>query len=166
MKNQVPTFQQMYFNDVIFKNFLQLAFGPIVFFIAIALVEPMFRLIIAAFTIPLSLIGIILVIHRYNLVRSTFRDGIAVKAKVLYRQNIANYSENSRAVKSRSYYLNIGYKVHGVDYQKRVVLPTSFFLYGIKHDGQEFDVMVKETAPKHAFVRHIYLDYDPTTPNE
>jgi hypothetical protein len=166
MQNQVPTLRQIYFNDVLFESFVKMGFGSLFFFLVISFVEPMFRLIVGAFTIPLSLLGIFLTIYRYNLIRTTFQDGFMVKAKLLYRENIAVHSENSSAVKSRKYYITIGYKVNGVDYKQTVRLPSSFFLFGIKHDGQEFDLMVKETSPKNAFLRHIYLEYDPTIPNE
>lgn len=168
MENQIPTFKQIYWNDVAFKSLIQLIYGPIVFLIAVGIVEPMFRLIIASFTIPLSLIGVIASIYWYKSIQSTFRDGITVKGKMLFRENIVSNSKNSSGSysKKRSYYITVGYQVHGVEYKERVRLPDAPFLYGINHEGQEFDLVLKESSPKNVLIKHIYLDYDPNIPNE
>lgn len=163
MQNQIPTFRQMYYNDLIFKSFIQLSYGPLIFLVAVGIVEPMFRLVIASFTIPLSLIGIILAIYRYNLIKSTFQDGLSVKGKMLFRENIVTErAKNSSAVKKRAYYITVGYHVNGVEYKERIRLPEAPFLIGINHEGQEFDLVLKETSPKRVFIKHVYLDYDPT----
>jgi hypothetical protein len=167
MENQVPTFRQMYFNDLAFKSLLQLAYGPIFFLIVVGIVEPMFRLIIASFTIPLSIIGILGSIYRYNSVRATFRDGITVKGKMLYRENIVTErSKNSSDVRKRAYFITVGYNVHGVEYKERIRLPGAPYFFGINHEGQEFDLVLKETSPKNVLIKHVYLDYDPTIPNK
>jgi hypothetical protein len=162
MENQVPTFKQIYWNDLGFKSLINLSYGPIVFLIAVGIVEPMFRLIIASFTIPLSLIGIIASIYWYKSIRSTFRDGITVKGKMLFRENIVTErSKNSSAVRKRAYFITVGYNVNGVEYKNRIRLPDAPFLYGIVKEGQEFDLVLKETSPKNALIKHIYLDYVP-----
>lgn len=167
MQNQIPTFRQMYFNDLAFKSLIQLSFGPIFFLIAVGIVEPMFRLIIASFTIPLSLIGIVSAIYYYNVIQSTFRDGLTVKGKMLFRENIVTErSKNSSAVRKRAYFITVGYNVHGVEYKERIRLPDAPFVLGIVKEGQEFDLVLKETSPKRVFIKHVYLDYDPTIPNE
>lgn len=168
MENQVPTFKQIYWNDLAFKSWLQLTYGPIVFLIAIGIVEPMFRLVIASFTIPLSIIGALCAIYRYRLIQSTFRDGMTVKGKFLFRENIVSNSKNSSGSysKKRSYYITVGYHVNGVEYKERIRLPDAPFLYGINQEGQEFDLVLKESSPKNVLIKHIYLDYDPTIPNE
>lgn len=167
MQNQIPTFRQMYYNDLTFKSFIQLIYGPIIFLVAVGIVEPMFRSVIASFTIPLSIIGILCAIYRYNLIQSTFRDGVTVKGKMLFRENIVTRtSKNSSAAKKRSYYITVGYHVNGVEYKQRVRLPEAPFLLGINHEGQEFDLVLKETSPKNVFIKHVYLDYDPTIPNK
>lgn len=168
MQNQIPTFRQMHSNDVIFKSFIQLSYGPILFLIAVGIVEPMFRLVIASFTIPLSIIVILCAIYRYRLVQSTFEDGMTVKGKFLFRENIVTNSKNSSGSysKKRSYYITVGYHVNGVEYKERVRLPGAPFLYAITKEGQEFDLVLKETSPKRVFIKHIYLDYDPSIPNK
>lgn len=168
MQNQIPTFRQMYNNDLIFKSFIQLAYGPILFLIAVGIVEPMFRLVIASFTIPLSIIGILCTIYRYNLIQSTFRDGMTVKGKFLFRENIVTNSKNNSGSysKKRSYYITVGYHVNGVEYKERIRLPNAPFLYAINQEGQEFDLVLKETSPKRVFIKHVYLDYDPNIPNK
>ncbi|HCR72383.1 MAG TPA: hypothetical protein DIW23_13120 [Anaerolineae bacterium] len=168
MQNQVPTFKQIYWNDLAFKSWLQLSYGPILFLIAIGIVEPMFRLVIASFTIPLSIIGILCAIYRYRLIQSTFRDGVTVKGKMLFREDIVTNSKNSSGSysKKRSYYITVGYQVNGVEYKERVRLPDAPFLYGINKEGQEFDLVLKETSPKKVFIKHVYLEYAPNTPNK
>jgi hypothetical protein len=167
MQNQIPTFRQMYYNDLIFKSFIQLSYGPIIFLVAVGIIEPMFRLIIASFTIPLSILGILLTIYRYKMIQSTFQDGMTVKGNFLSRENIVTErAKNSSAVRKRAYYITVGYNVQGVEYKQRIRLPEAPFLLGINHEGQEFDLLLKETSPKKVFIKHIYLDYDPAIPNE
>ncbi|KXK14431.1 MAG: hypothetical protein UZ14_CFX002001196 [Chloroflexi bacterium OLB14] len=167
MQNQIPTFKQIYSNDVSFKSLIQLIYGPLIFLIGVSIVEPMFRLIIAAFTIPLSLIGVIASIYWYKSIQSTFRDGITVKGKMLFRENIVtNTSKNSSSSQKRSYYITVGYQVSGVEYQQRIRLPDAPYFYGINHEGQEFDLVLKEATPQNVLIKHVYLDYDPNIPNE
>lgn len=167
MQNQIPTFRQMYYNDVIFESFIKMIYGPLIFWIAIFIVEPMFRLIVTAMTMPLSILGIILTIYRYKLIQSTFQDGTTIKGKMLFRENIVtSTSDNSSAAKKRSYYITVGYRVNGVEYKQRIRLPDAPYLYGINQEGQEFDLVLKETSPKRVFIKHVYLEYDPTIPNK
>jgi len=167
MENQVPTFRQMYFNDLAFKSLLNLTFGPLFFWAAIFFIEPMFRLIVTGMTFPLSIIGLLGSIYRYNSVRATFRDGITIKGKMLFRENIVTErSKNSSSVTKRAYFITVGYNVQGVDYKERIRLPGAPYFYGINHEGQEFDLVLKETSPRNVLIKHIYLDYDPTIPEK
>lgn len=167
MQNEIPTFKQIYWNDVAFKSLIQLIYGPLVFWVAIFFVEPMFRLIVTGMTFPLILIGIIATIYRYKSIQSTFRDGITVKGKVLYRENIVTErSKNSSAVRRRAYYVTVSYNVQGVEYKNRMRIPDAPYLYGIKHDNQEIDLVLKESSPKNALMKHIYLEYDPSIQDE
>ena len=118
-------------------------------------------------TVPLSILGILLTIYRYKMIQSTFQDGITVKGKMLFRENIVTErAKNSSAVKKRVHFITVGYHLNGVEYQQRIRLPDAPYLYGINHDGQEFDVVLKETSPKNVFIKHVYLDYDPTLLNK
>ncbi len=167
MQNQIPTLKQIYHNDLAFKSWVQLIYGPILFLIAVGIVEPMFRLIIVSFAIPLSIIGVLCAVYRYNLIQSTFRDGITVKGKMLFREDIVtNTSKNSSSSKKRSYYITVGYQVSGVEYQQRIRLPDAPYFYGINKEGQEFDLVLKESSPKKVFIKHVYLDYAPNIPNK
>ena len=168
MQNEVPTFKQIYHNDLAFKSLINLIYGPLIFWAAIFFIEPMFRLIVTAMTIPLSILGVIFAIFRYKSIQSTFRDGVTIKGKMLFREHIVTNSKNSSGSysKKRSYYITVGYHVHGVEYKQRVRLPGAPYFYGINHEGQEFDLVLKETSPKNVLIKHIYLDYDPTIPRE
>jgi hypothetical protein len=168
MQNQIPTFRQIYYNDLAFKSLIQLIYGPLVFWAAIFFIEPMFRLIVTAMTFPLSLLGIIFSIYRYKSIRNTFEEGVTVKGKMLFREHIVSNSKNSSGSysKKRSYYITVGYHVNGVEYKQRIRLPDAPFLYGIDHEGQEFDLVLKETSPKNVLIKHLYLEYDPSIPHE
>lgn len=161
MKNQVPTFRQIYFNDTAFKSLLSLFIFPLIFFGAVYLAEPSSIFFLPYCTLPLSALGLIFGIFRYISIQSTFRDGINVKCKLLSRENIVTVSS-----KKRSYYVTIGYRVHGVEYQQQIQLPNAPYMFGINHENQEFDLVLKESSPLNVFIKHVYLDYDPTIPSE
>ena len=103
----------------------------------------------------LTVIGIIWLIYRYNLITTTFREGITVHARVLDTETMVSRNENGS--RRRSYYIKISYNVGNEAFETRMHLPNDPIFYGIE-EGRETDIILREEKPKTFFIKSIYLN--------
>ena len=162
MENQIPKITKLYFHDFVIKYSMNTIFSSVFVLAGMYWADPSTIKILPYITIPITLLGIVVFLLRYNFVASILREGIVIKGKVesldRYERSEESASNISRKrVVNYSYYVTISYVVGGESYKKSFRLPNSGFVYGI-HDKQEVDLMLKETSPRKVLIKNVYIN--------
>ena len=105
--------------------------------------------------IGLAVVGVLWLAYRYNLVMSTFREGMTVKGKVTRIDRIS--TRTKRGGRRHSYFAIVNYRVSGEEIENRIRLPGNPEFYAVG-EGMNIDLLLREEKPKTAFIKHIYLD--------
>ena len=156
MDNPTPSFGKLYFADFNIKGATQMVIGSLLFQgITYFGFEKQFYPPLVASLAALTMIGIIWLIYRYNLITTTFREGITVRARVTDTETIVTSTE--KGGRRRSYYAKIAYTVGGESYEPRLRLPGEPIFYGIE-EGGDVDIILREEKPKTFFIKSIYLN--------
>lgn len=117
MDNPTPTFKDLYYFDFNIKSAVQMIVGSLLFQVVSYIGFEMFFLPFAMILFGLTLLGIIWLIYRYNLIMTTFREGITVIGKILDLETIK--STSSKGGRRYSYYGKFAYTVQGQPYEIR-----------------------------------------------
>lgn len=154
MNNPTPKFSNLYFWDFNIKSAVQMIVGSILFQGITYMGFGMFYLPIVLILLALTVIGIIWLISRYNLIMTTFREGITVRAKVTGKETITSRQEKGRT--RRSYYAKVTYTVGSETYSPRTRLPDDPLFLGMDDDG-EIEIILRKEKPQLFFFKQVYL---------
>jgi hypothetical protein len=154
MNNPTPKLSSLYYGDFNIKSAISMIGGSILFQFVTYLGFEMFYPPIVMILLGLTVIGIIWLIYRYNLIMTTFREGITVRARVLDTETMVSRNENGS--RRRSYYAKIAYNVGNESFETRMRLPGEPIFYGIE-EGGDVDLVLREEKPKTFFIKSIYL---------
>jgi len=144
----------MRYVDFTFKSAVSMIVGSLLFQFVTYMGFEQFYLPIVALTASLTVIGIFLFIYRYNLITSTFRDGITVTGKVLDLQT--TYSRSDGGGRRYQYYGKFGYNVQGRPYEINMRIADNPHLMGLEKGG-DVELVLKEGKPKTVFIKMLYL---------
>lgn len=152
MQKLAPTFYQIISTDYLAQNFFVMIFGGWVIYFIDALFEgkaTFFLLIVAALCTP---IGLATFYWRYNLITSTFVNGIEIPGLVIQIDTI------STGKKRKDYVIDYEYQLNGQTYQYRNRVKKNTFAKTLKA-GQMVSLLVDEKYPHVAFVKDIYIEF-------
>lgn len=154
MDNQIPTFRNMYYMDYTMKSSVSMIFGSLLFqgitYFGFEQFYPPVVGILAALTV----IGVMMLIYRYNLIVSTFRDGITVMAKIHDLETITSRDSKNRY--KSVYYGRFSYSVQGETHEIRTRIADNPALMGLKKGG-EVELVLREEKPKLVFIKMLYF---------
>lgn len=155
MDNPTPTFRDLYYFDYNIKSAFQMIVGSLLFQVVSYIGFEMFYLPFAMILFGLTLIGIIWLISRYNLIMTTFREGITVIGKVLNLETITS-SSGKGSGRRYSYYGTFAYSVQGQPYEIRMRIADNPHLMGLTKGG-DIELVLREEKPKTIFIKMLYL---------
>lgn len=155
MDKPVPSFGKLYFTDYNIKSAVQLIIGSLLFQgITYFGFENQFFPPLVASLAALTVIGIVWLIYRYNLITATFRDGITVIGKILDLETIK--STSSKGGRRYSYYGKFAYTVQGQAHEIRMRIADNPHLMGLQ-EGGDIELVLREEKPKTVFIKMLYL---------
>jgi hypothetical protein len=155
MDSPTPTFGKLYSTDFNIKSAVQMIFGSLLFQgITYYGFENQFYPPLVASLAALTIIGFVWLIYRYNLITTTFREGITVIGKVLDLETIK--STSSKGGRRYSYYGKFAYTVQGQPYEIRMRIADNPHLMGLK-EGGDIELVLREEKPKTVFIKMLYL---------
>jgi len=102
----------------------------------------------------LTVIGILWLVYRYNLIMTTFREGMTVIGKILDLETIK--STSSKGGRRYSYYGKFAYTVQGELYEIRMRIADNPHLMGLSKGGN-IELVLHEEKPKTIFIKMLYL---------
>lgn len=155
MNNPTPKFGKLYLSDSNIKSSIQMIFGSLLFQLVTYMGFEMFYPPIVIGLATLTVIGIIFFVYTYNLIMTTYREGITIKGKVIDIERFSVSTKNGG--RKKRYYAVIQYMVGGEDYKKKFLLTAEPVFYGITQ-GEDVELILREEKPKTVFIKHIYLD--------
>ena len=155
MDNPTPTFRDLYYFDYNIKSAVQMIVGSLLFQVVSYIGFEMFYLPFGMILFGLTLIGIIWLISRYNLIMTTFREGITVIGKVLNLETITS-SSGKGSGRRYSYYGTFAYSVQGQPYEIRMRIADNPHLMGLTKGG-DIELVLREEKPKTIFIKMLYL---------
>lgn len=156
MGNPVPSFGKLYFTDYNIKSAIQMIIGSLLFQgITYYGFEKQFFPPLVGLLAALTMIGIIWLIFRYNLITITFRDGITVTGKILDLETITS-SSGKGGGRRYSYYGKFAYTVQGQPYDIRMRIADNPHLMGLT-EGGDIELVLREEKPKTVFIKMLYL---------
>lgn len=155
MDNPTPTFKTLYYTDYNIKSAVQMIIGSLLFqgITYYGFENQFFPPLVAALA-ALTVIGIVWLIYRYNLIMTTFREGITVVGKVLDLETIK--STSSKGGRRYSYYGKFAYIVQGQPYEIRMRIADNPHLMGLTKGG-DIELVLREEKPKTVFIKMLYL---------
>jgi len=106
-------------------------------------------LVLAAILTP---IGLVTFYWRYNLITSTFVQGIETPGRIIGIYTI------STGKRRRDYIIDYEYQLNGQTYQYRNRVKKNTFAKTLKQ-GQSVSLLVNEKHPSVAFIKDIYLEF-------
>ncbi len=156
MSNKTPSFRQLYSTDYNIKSSVQMIFGSLLFqVIAYYGFEQQILPPLVAILAVLTVIGIVWFATRYNLIMSTFRDGITVTGKILDLETVtASSGKNNR--RRYTYYGKFAYTVQGQPHEIRMRIADNPHLMGLKEE-EDIELVLREEKPKTVFIKMLYL---------
>jgi hypothetical protein len=154
MNNKIPSFSTMRFMDFTIKSAVSMIFGSLLFQVVVYIGFEQFYPPLVAILAALTVIGIVMFVYRYNLIVSTFRDGITVTGKVLDLETISSRTDKGghRSV----YYGKFSYTVQGQPYEIRMRIADNPYLMGLSKGG-DIELVLREEKPKTVFIKMLYL---------
>lgn len=156
MERETPAFRKLFSVDLNIRSAIMMIIGPLLFQgVAYLGFENQFFPPLVAVLAGLIVIGLVWLIFRYNLIRSTFRDGMTVKARVTDTETIITRSK--KGGRRRSHYAKLAYAVNGENFEQRLRLPGDPAFYGIS-EGGDVELILREEKPKTIFIKHMYLN--------
>ena len=100
----------------------------------------------------LTPIGLVTFYWRYNLITSTFVQGIETPGRIIEINTI------STGKRRRDYIIDYEYQLNGQTYQYRNRVKKNTFAKTLKQ-GQSVSLLVNEKHPSVAFIKDIYLEF-------
>ena len=155
MDNKTPSFRSMYSMDYTFKTAVSMIVGSLLFQVVAYIGFGQIFLPFVAILAVLTLIGAALFIYRYNLITSTFRDGITVIGKILDLETVTSHSgKNNR--RRYTYYGKFAYTVQGQPHEIRMRIADNPHLMGLKEE-EDIELVLREEKPKTVFIKMLYI---------
>ena len=140
--------------DFTIKSAVSMIVGTLIFQVVTYIGFEQFYPPVVIITASLTVIGIIMLVYRYNLIMSTFRDGITVTGKVLDLQT--SYSRTDGGSRRYQYYGKFAYTVQGQPYEINMRIADNPHLMGLEKGG-DVELVLKEEKPKTVFIKMLYL---------
>jgi hypothetical protein len=145
----------MYYIDYNIKSAVQMIIGSLLFQVVSYLgFDGQIFLPWVAILAGLTVIGIIWLITRYNLIKSTFRDGMTVVGKILNLETIT--TRTNKGGRRYQYYGKFAYNVQGQPHEIRMRIADNPHLMGLEKDG-DIELVLREEKPKTVFIKMLYL---------
>lgn len=154
MQKQTPSFSTLRYVDYTFKSAVSMIVGSLIFQVVTYMGFGQFYLPIVALTASLTVIGIIMFIYRYNLIMSTFRDGVTIIGKILDLETISTRTDEGS--RRRQYYGKFAYTVQGQSHEIRLRIADNPHLMGLEKGG-DIELVLREEKPKTVFIKMLYL---------
>ena len=159
MEQPTPTFGRLVSHDRNFQIALFMALGPIIPFVYSRVMSGdlfSFRLDVQTLFLPVvSILGILWLTYQYNVIMTTFRDGMTVKGNLIRTEHKTTQMQKGRS--STTYYAIVSYTVNNETFERRIKLPGYPERYGLA-DGMALDLILREEKPKAVFIKKLYLD--------
>lgn len=154
MNNPAPKFSSLYFWDFNIKSAVQMIIGSVLFQGITYLGFGMFYLPIVLILLGLTVIGVLWLVYRYNLIMTTFREGLTVQAKITEKETLVSRQEKGRT--RRSYYARVTYTVGSETFSPRTRLPDDPLFLGMDEDNK-IEIILREERPKLFFFKQVFL---------
>jgi hypothetical protein len=155
MDNRTPSLGKLFMKDRIIQYAATLTVAPILFQASSYWERGQFSQSLVTISTIVFVIGIGWLLYRYNLIMTTFRDGITIRGKVTGIEKTV--TRTKKGGRRTSYFSRVSYTVLGESFEERVRLPGDPNSYGIS-EGKDVDLILNEEKPKTVFIKHIYLD--------
>jgi hypothetical protein len=155
MDNRTPSLGKLFMNDRVIQNASTLTVAPILFQAVSYWGRGQFLQPLVTILTIVFVIGIGWLLYRYNVIMTTFRDGVTVRGRVTGIEKTVTRSK--KGGRRTSYFARVSYAVQGESFEERLRLPGDPISYGIS-EGNDVDLILNEEKPKTVFIKHIYLD--------
>lgn len=155
MDNKIPSFRSMYSMDYTFKTAVSMIVGSLLFQVVAYIGFGQIFLPFVAILAVLTLIGAALFIYRYNLITSTFRDGITVTGKVLDLETVVR--KDNKGNYRNQYYGKFSYAVQGQPHEIRMRIADNPHLMGLR-EGGDIDLVLREEKPEIVFIKMLFVN--------
>lgn len=152
MQKISPTFFQIISTDYLAQNFFVMIFAGWVIYGIDAIFEGHFTTALAIFAAILTPIGLATFYWRYNLIVSTFVNGVEITGQVT-EINIYSNGKNNR-----DYIIHYEYEFNGQPHQYRNRVKKNSHAQKLRQ-GQTVNLLAHPKTPHIAFIKEIYLEY-------
>ena len=152
VKKNSPTFFRIISTDYLAQNFFVMIFAGWVIYGIDAVFKGNATFFLAIFASILTPIGLVTFFLRYNLIVSTFAQGIEVTGHVTTINTI------STGKKTGDYIIYYQYDVNGRTHQYRNRVKKNAYAQKIRR-GQRVNLITHEKRPQVAFIIEIYLGF-------
>jgi len=147
-----PTFYQIISTDYLAQNFFVMIFGGWAIYFIDALFEGEYTLFLLIFALIATPIGLVTFYWRYNLITSTFINGIEVPGRVFEIHTI------STGKKRKDYIIDYEYHHNGQSHQCRNRVKKNTFAKTLRQ-GQTVNLLMNEKNPNIAFIKDIHIEF-------
>jgi len=147
-----PTLFQIISTDYFAQNFFIMIFGGWAIYFVDSLFAGHTTRFLAILAAVLTPIGLLTFYWRYNLIVSTFANGIEIQGKVVDLNTISSGN------KYTDYIIDYEYTVNGQVYQSHNRVKKNAFAKKLGR-GQTVNLLVHEKTPQIAFIKEIYLEF-------
>lgn len=146
MQKTSPTFFQIISTDYLAQNFFVMIFGGWAIFGIDALFEGHFTTALAIFAAILTPCGLLTFFWRYNLIVSTFVNGVELIGRVT---EIKSFDKDQ--------IIHYQYEFNGQHHQYRNRVKKNAYAKKLRQ-GQQVALLAHEKTPHIAFIKEIYLE--------
>ena len=146
MQKTSPTFFQIISTDYLAQNFFVMIFAGWVIYGIDALFEGHFTTALAILAAILTPIGLVTFYWRYNLIVSTFVNGVELTGRVT---EIKSFDKDQ--------VIHYQYEFNGQSHQYRNRVKKNTYAKKLRQ-GQQVNLLAHEKTPHIAFIKEIYLE--------
>ena len=146
MQKTSPTFFQIISTDYLAQNFFVMIFGGWAIYGIDALFEGRFTTALAIFAALLTPCGLLTFFWRYNLIVSTFVNGMELIGRVT---EIKSFDKDQ--------IIHYQYEFNGQHHQYRNRVKKNAYAKKLRQ-GQQVTLLAHEKTPHIAFIKEIYLE--------
>ena len=152
MQKLSPTFFQIISTDYLAQNFFVMIFAGWAIYGIDALFEGHFTTALAILAAILTPSGLVTFYWRYNLIVSTFVNGVEMAG---YVTEINTYSSGKN---TSDYIIEDQYEFNGQPHQYRNRVKKNAYAKKLRQ-GQQVTLLAHEKTPHIAFIKEIYLEH-------
>ncbi len=152
MQKPSPSFIQIISTDYLAKNFFVMIFAGWVIYGIDSIFEGHFTVALAIFAAILTPLGLLTFFWRYNLIVSTFVNGVELTG------HVNEISTIPHGKNKRDYIIQYQYEFKGKNHQYRNRVKENTHAKKLR-EGQQVNLLAHEKTPHIAFIKELYLEY-------